>query len=334
MRFIAISLIVFFLSCVDDADKNSVQKEPTQEVLKDPFDVRLSELQANRQERLTFISRMSSLEKGHQGSKTRCFADNTCLTNLHKNSIPKTAYLADYNTSAFQNQPDLMACFPEEFLPYVPQTVLRHVKEHGVALENVTLCWNIQFSESLGSHAPDSGFTRLKAHGWAAPDAPADALIKGDLVNRNFLFGVYEPDDQTIESADVKVDRLLSFPVHVHESTTAPISPSGMAKIGITSVSKTQAFWSLVIDNNHPADKPLRAGITLHWILKEEFIKGSDFGGGFYGEYRRLVVDKWLTMPFEFKQVVKELKNNTLTAQHPIMKSLEKLLADVWAEIN
>lgn len=315
-------ILLFILSSCDKSSKQ-------------PDEVKPHKPNAERQEQLKFLERTSTIEDV-LGMTFPCFA-NKCLTNLHQKSIPPTTYLANYNTGAFTNMPHLLVCFPGEFLPNVPVKILEHLRENNVPFEHISLCLNVQDNDTFGRVAPDTGFTRLKAHGWAAPDAPPDDQLKGDVVNRSFLHAIYEADDPSIENQDVKLNKLLSFPVHVHQTSphAAPISPPGMAKIAITKDSPSQSFWSLVIDDKHPADQPLRASITLHWILKwEETTSPSKWGQGFRSEFAKYSWKKLRQKSVPFKEMVADFKNNKILAQHQIMQSLKKLLGNVWDEIK
>jgi hypothetical protein len=128
---------------------------------------------------------------------------------------------------------------------------------------------------------------------------------------------------------------MLPFPVHTHKTIAghAPISPPTMAKVALTHASPTQSFWSLVIDNNAP-HAPIRAGITLHWVLKDEPISKSMFGNDFDGQFRKLALkNSWFKKPISFKKLIAELKNNKIISKDRIMISLRKLLGTLWQEI-
>lgn len=307
-------------------------------------DALIEALKEDRQQRLDFIA-------SHNESKTwamPCFGGN-CLTKLSNSTVPRTAMLANYNSSAIP--PYLVSCFPPSFLPYVPKEILEKLKEYKVAPENTTLCWNVQSSKGLGGNdswgegpALDINTTRLKAHGFAAPNAPEN--FSGDLVNRNFLFGIFAPDDASIADADVKINELKGFPVHVHDNG---LSPPQMASIALTSKSPTQAFWSLIIDNNHPEGEPVQANITLHWVLSyKEQENNRRKWDTIHKNFAKLQKDKWQYLEpdkkdenlwytrvhdMSFKEIVSDLKNNNEIKDSNIMQSLHKLLSDVWGDI-
>lgn len=294
-------------------------------------------LKQNKDERLNFLQSKNNKESIRP---IPCFG-GPCLTKMVNSTIPQTSFLADYNFLV--EEPLLISCFPQSFLPYVPKDILNKLKSYKIDPKDIKLCWIVQDGfvlgqneETTGNSVRDKGFTRLKAHGFAAPDAPE--YFSGDLVNRNFLHGIFEPDDIKISEADLKINELLSFPVHVHDGA---LSPPGMAKIAISSKSPSQSFWSLVIDDKH---KPVRANITLHWVLGyEKRSKKTYYTDKVRSAVSHFFQDKWTNWrPIDkntqireyqdliFKNIISDIKKHPDIKDHKILHSLKKLLSDVW----
>lgn len=192
---------------------------------------------------------------------------NTELTNHYGGIyIPKTTIVQD-DCENRRNEiwsPTVVVKLSESFCDNLPEVILAELNAHEVSRSNVDIFFNVQWNRVLGEtrdHRDGSPQTsRLKAHGWADPDAPASYF--GTRVNRNFLFGIYETDLAKIGEEEIKVGELRPFPMHTHDNLFSPRT----ASIRLGSRDPSQSFYSLVIDNNNP-EGINKANVTLHWVL-------------------------------------------------------------------
>ncbi|USN50917.1 MAG: hypothetical protein H6731_00400 [Myxococcales bacterium] len=303
-------LIVFFIlcqfSCVVDREQERA-KNGYASLLKD------------------FLLRKSHLE-GPEG--TLCFADK-CLSKLADTTTATTPFLADYNTAPIASVPLLMACFPYEMTARIPSIILEAIKEYRVEKEFITFCLNVQANGSLLEKDARTGekFTRLKAHGWLSPDAPKDEELRGDLANRNLLFGIYDaPSTLKAIPGGLVEHQLVPFPVHTHQVPAGrlPLSPLNMAKIAIHEDSPSLSFFSLVIDAWPPAGLKRRAGITLHLILDSN---DADSGQSLEKLFEMLnESDKKIS----FGDFIHQLRNLEKDTQKEYLQPIKAIFRESW----
>jgi hypothetical protein len=266
----------------------------------------------------------------------------TVLSDLYSGQghwIPKCTTLWDYPASA-QFGPDIFHALVIK-LPtptvqdQLPEKIKELLKIQGV--ENLDVFFHAQRAGGLGEsedHTDGSPkTTRLRPHGWADPDVP-NAFV-GDRVNRNFLVGIFDLDHPEMED-EVKVDTLLPFNLHTHDSLASPRN----MRIKLVNDSSS-SFWSLVIDHENPAGTK-RAVATLHWLMGSnrvlshddlfEIIEVPDPNGGTgIGDEEVGIEDLGISITYKLKyktwgELFGFLKTKKETASLPIIKKLNTLL--------
>lgn len=250
---------------------------------------------------------------------------NTLPSHYYANTAPKATVLGDYNSS--KSFSTLMAVdFPHILEKNLPPQILEELRKRNLLDKHaVDIFLVTQPLSSLGANkdALNNNLTYLKAHGWADPDAPIEAMGAGtkSRVKRDFLYGLFDSDVDL--SYEVKNNLMKPFEVHTHDGQ---YSPQTAALKLPDAKPKTLSLWSLVIDNNSTTSKP-RAIATLHWLISEEDLDSfnqesfkdkiiTDFRGETYlknkaskfdtvGEYFRALKHG----PFKTSSIIKKLED-------------------------
>lgn len=186
--------------------------------------------------------------------------------------IPKAALLLDYPTNAQFTMPDVyfVADLGGAFEDKLPAAIRDELARYDlIGKKAVDIFWVAQGNTTLGEDIDHNGVpttTRIAPHGWTDPDAPAE--YSGHRVNRDFLLGIFETEND-IATEKLKPNLMVPARIEVHDKLFSPRNPERMVKIG--ALDPSQSFWSLVIDNNNPEHK-VRALATLHWVISSDLI--------------------------------------------------------------
>ena len=192
---------------------------------------------------------------------------NTHFTNHYGKQVPKAPILADYrrNGNLIRANTYLMAELGSVFSPVLPKALQAELAKERIDKKNLEIAFIIQLGGILGEESDFHGVatqTRLMAHGWADPDAPEH--YNGTRVNRDFLMGIFESETD-ISSPDFQAGTLTEVPIYVHDERFSPPTSKNIVKLHHGT--KSQSFWSLVIDHQNPSGTK-RAQATLHWFIR------------------------------------------------------------------
>ncbi len=180
--------------------------------------------------------------------------------------MPKTILLMDYPASGASlfKESTLVIKFESSFEKKLPRDLRKVLSKYRLDRgDRVDIFLNIQSNEFLGEEEDYAGVpstTRLKAHAWVDPDAPAQ--YTGTRVNRPLEIGIFDSDNDI--SDEVPMGTLKAFSVQTHDSVFSPRT----ARVKVSKNSPSQSFWTLAIDSKNP--HKVQANATLHWSLTRE----------------------------------------------------------------
>jgi hypothetical protein len=180
------------------------------------------------------------------GGSYQKFLVQTHLTAHYDNKIPPVTILADYPRSgqgSYSNE-NIVMRLPVAFREALPRDLQRSLEAHGISNPDIALVIGnrLHIGEKV-DHEDGSPLTsRLRAHGWADPDAPTH--YTGTRMNRDFLYGIFEPSTPEIGREEIPVGNLAPFNLHVHDERFSPRN----TRLGIPPAATSFSFWSLVVD--------------------------------------------------------------------------------------
>ena len=201
---------------------------------------------------------------------------NMRMTAHYGTSIAPVTILADYPTNGkgSYTQEYVVMGLPMIFEKALPSALLAALHSQGISSPDMAIV--IGDSREIGEyvdHEDGSPLTsQLRAHGWADPYVPAH--YTGTRVNRDFLYGIFEPSTLELGREEVPVGRLAPFNLHVHDGLFSPRT----ARIGIPSFGTTFSFWSLVVDTL-PAENGGRGAIATWHIYMPTLPERVAMGG-------------------------------------------------------
>lgn len=183
---------------------------------------------------------------------------NMSTTNQYDGNAPQAPFIADYNGAGSNLQ--MAIKFDNYFAKNLPEKIKKALENNNIKEDKIDIFLIIQSLHGF------TGNPQIKAHGWADPDAPYKSAGPDSRIDRNFLYGVYDSEENIDDQ--IKQNQLNEFRVYNHLSADKTIlySPPNVAKIKIP-LDKNISFYSLVIDNNNP-DNNIRAAVTLHWLIE------------------------------------------------------------------
>lgn len=226
---------------------------------------------------------------------------NMSTTKQYDGYAPQAPFIADYDGHGVRSY--MAIKFDNSsFNTNLPEKIKEELKNKNIEEDNIDIFLVIQGLSQISEK------TQIKAHGWADPDAPYTSNGPYDRVKRNFLYGIYEADQDI--SNEVKLNELKPFEVNTHlnrDKATGPwqivYSPPAGAIIEISDNNRNDmAFYSLVIDNNNP--NKIKAAVTLHWLLVKEILFQKEI-------YKNLTKEKYNSPAGKEseRRIIKEYKN-------------------------
>lgn len=189
------------------------------------------------------------------------------MTNHYNKSVPPAAVFIDYDHTGHGASAFIFAVanIPTAFEAHLPKPVKDALQSHNLLGKGaIDIRFVVQSITTLGEANDHGGVpttTRIAAHGWIDPDAPA--TYSGTRVNRQFLQGIFSTQ-KDISTPQLPLGQLITTTFHVHDQLFSPRAATNLIKLG--SDDDSQAFWIVVIDHQNP-NGPIKALANLIWVL-------------------------------------------------------------------